>query len=183
MKTYRGSRGVAPYIFNIDSRWSWIVRFAFRLLYTAERERALGTNWIGDCLYPRARLGVFCNKDKCFVPAKILTRLVQPSKINEKCAILLVVKFVSSEMASGAAGFHDALKIHVSAFPARSRGTCYGHVGSWYVGEFRRGRASMRFTATLFARGDLAWNIHVEFCRNILPLQVVAGSSIKVCND
>ena len=40
---------------------------------------------------------------------------------NAKCAILRVVKFVSSEVASGPAGFHDALKIHVSAFPALSR--------------------------------------------------------------
>ena len=62
-------------------------------------------------------------KDKCFVPAKILTRIVQPSKERKKadCAILLVVKFVSSEVASGPAGFHDALKIHVYAFPAPSR--------------------------------------------------------------
>jgi hypothetical protein len=39
---------------------------------------------------------------------------------NAKCAILHV-KFVSSEVESGPAGFHDALKIHVSAFPALSR--------------------------------------------------------------
>lgn len=56
-----------------------------------------------------------------FVIAKILTRIVRPSKISAECAIPCVVKFVSSEVASGPAGFHGALKIHASGFPALSR--------------------------------------------------------------
>jgi hypothetical protein len=181
MKAYRGSRGVAPFILNVDCRWIWFVRFAFRLLYTPERESPR-YQLNGRLVLPQSRSGCSWSKDKCFVPAKILTRIVQPSKVNAKCAILRVVKFVSSEVASGPAGFHDALKIHVPAFPALSRDGWCGHVGSWYAAEFRRGRASMRFTTTLFARGDLAWNIHVEFCRIILTLQAVPGSSINACS-
>jgi hypothetical protein len=44
---------------------------------------------------------------------------------------LLVVKFVSSEVASGPAGFHDALKIHEPAFPALSRDTGTLVRGMW----------------------------------------------------
>ena len=180
--TYRGIRGVAPFILEIDSRYSWVFKFAFRLFYTPERESPR-YHLIGRRVVPQSQSGRSWSKEKCFDPAKILTRIVQPSKINAEYAILRVVKFVSSEVASGPAGLRDALKIHVSAFPALSRDAWYGHAGSWHVAEFRRGRASVRFTTTLFARGDLAWNIHVEFYRNILPLQVVARSSINVCDD
>jgi len=98
------------------------------LLYTPEREREREREspryeLNGRLVEPQSRCGRSWNKDKYFVPAKILTRIVQPSKKSTKCAILLVVKFVSSEVESGPAGFHDALKIHVSAFPALSRDT------------------------------------------------------------
>ena len=34
MKTYRGSRGVAPPTLNLGSRWKWVASFKFRPLYS-----------------------------------------------------------------------------------------------------------------------------------------------------
>jgi hypothetical protein len=33
MKTYWGSGHIAPYIFDLDTRWRWVVSFTPRLLY------------------------------------------------------------------------------------------------------------------------------------------------------
>jgi hypothetical protein len=91
-------------IHNIHCRWKRVVGFAPRLVI------------------PQSRYGRSLSRDKSSVLSRIQTRIVQPNKIDAKSAILHVVRFVSV-VASGPAGLRDALKIHVSAFPALSRDT------------------------------------------------------------
>ena len=40
-KTYRGSWGIAPLIFNLGTRWRWVVKFTFRPLYPRKTRRPL----------------------------------------------------------------------------------------------------------------------------------------------
>jgi len=55
-----GSRGIAPYILDVSTRWRWMVSFTPRPLYP--RERVPGTHWIGGWVDPRTVLDAVVKK-------------------------------------------------------------------------------------------------------------------------
>jgi len=58
IQAYRGSRGIAPHILSLGTKWKGVVNFAPRLLYIRKRTRYhWKEGWVG-C---RARLGVLYN--------------------------------------------------------------------------------------------------------------------------
>jgi hypothetical protein len=51
MKAYWVSRGIAPRILDLSTRWRWVVSFTHQQLYPQERDP--GTHWIGGWVGPR----------------------------------------------------------------------------------------------------------------------------------
>jgi hypothetical protein len=72
MKAYRGSGGIDPRIFDLDTRWRWVVSFTPRLLYP--QGKSPGTHWIGGWVGPTTVLDEVMEK-KNFQP---LPGLVPP---------------------------------------------------------------------------------------------------------
>jgi hypothetical protein len=56
METYWRSRGIAPRILDLSTRWEWMVSFTPRPLYS--HGKAPSTHWIGSWVSPRAVLDV-----------------------------------------------------------------------------------------------------------------------------
>jgi hypothetical protein len=54
MKAYWGSRGIAPRILDLGTRWRWVVSFTPLPLYP--KERTPGNHWIGVWVGPRSIL-------------------------------------------------------------------------------------------------------------------------------
>ena len=64
MKAQRGSRGIAPLIPNLGTRWGWVVNATPRPIYPQERP---GTHCIRGWVDPRAYSNLFMDKtnSKC----------------------------------------------------------------------------------------------------------------------
>jgi len=56
MNVYRGSRGIAPLILNIATRWQWVVNFMLRTALRLKWNNGRPTRWIGRWVGPGARL-------------------------------------------------------------------------------------------------------------------------------
>ena len=62
MKAYRGSRGIAPLILNLSTRWRWVVNYT-----PLGKELRYPGDWVG----PRAGVDVY--GEKSLVPPGIRT--------------------------------------------------------------------------------------------------------------
>jgi hypothetical protein len=70
MKSYRGSRGMAPHILNLGTRWRWIANFTPRLFYSRRKEpRCFLNRRLGG---PRNGLDIFEKRKKSFAYRGIL---------------------------------------------------------------------------------------------------------------
>jgi hypothetical protein len=70
MKAYSGSRGIAPLILNLSTRWRWVVNFTPQLLYPQKISLVpidYDAGWAPEPVW------TFCRREKCSVCATVRT--------------------------------------------------------------------------------------------------------------
>jgi hypothetical protein len=81
MKTYRGTRGIAPLILDHGTKWTWIINFTPRSLYPRKNP---GTHLIRGWVGPRAGMGFWRRETFLAFLRAIGFRMVQHKKRRTK---------------------------------------------------------------------------------------------------